>query len=77
MRPDDFRAYGTFDANHVAILRQDKHFLQTDRNELSLAPRHLGVTSGVSKKISEPMVRLAQTMHLFCTNIDLSPKRMK
>jgi hypothetical protein len=27
-------------------------------------PRHLGVPSGVSKIISEPMVRLAQTVHL-------------
>jgi hypothetical protein len=37
-----------------------------DRNELPLEPRHLGVTSGVSKMISEPMVCLAQTMHLSC-----------
>jgi hypothetical protein len=35
-----------------------------DRNELPLEPCHLGVPSGVCKMISEPMVCLAQTMHL-------------
>ena len=39
-----------------------------DRNELSLEPRHLGVLEGVSKMISEPMVRLVQTVHLSCTD---------
>jgi hypothetical protein len=33
-------------------------------NELSLEPSHLGVPSGVSKTLSEPMVHLAQTVHL-------------
>jgi hypothetical protein len=31
-------------------------------------PRHLGVPSGASKTIYEPMVRLTQTEHLSCTN---------
>jgi hypothetical protein len=35
-----------------------------DRNDLPLEPRHLGVPSSVSKMISVPMVRLAQTVHL-------------
>jgi hypothetical protein len=34
-----------------------------DRNKLSLKPPHLGVASGASKVIFEPMVHLAQTMH--------------
>jgi hypothetical protein len=38
--------------------------LQTDQNELPLEPHHLGVTSVVSKTISKPMVRSAQTVHL-------------
>jgi hypothetical protein len=33
-------------------------------NKLPLEPRHLGVPSDASKMISEPMVRVAQTMHL-------------
>jgi len=39
-----------------------------DRKELPLEPRHLVVPSGASKTISKPMVRLAQTMHLSCTD---------
>jgi hypothetical protein len=35
--------------------------------ELSLVPYHLGVPSGASKMIFEPMIRLAQTVHLSCT----------
>jgi hypothetical protein len=48
-----------------------------DRNELPLERRHLGVPSGASKMISEPMVRLAQTVHLSGVNISTIPKRTK
>jgi len=51
-------------ANHAPILRQHSLYFQMDRNELPLEPRHVGVPSGASKMISEPMVRLAQIMHL-------------
>jgi hypothetical protein len=61
---NDFQAYHTFSANRAPILRQDWHYLQLDRNELPLEPRHLGVPSGASKRISQPMVRLAQAVHL-------------
>ena len=46
-----------------------------DRNEVPHDPRHLGVPSGASKMISEPMVRLAQTMHLSCVKINTISKR--
>jgi hypothetical protein len=39
-----------------------------DQIELSLDPHNLGVPSSASKTISEPMVRLAQTIHLSCTD---------
>ena len=65
---NDFRACGTFCTNHAPILRQYYHYLQTDRNELSVQPRYLVVRSGASKMIPEPMVRLAQTVHLSCTD---------
>ena len=39
----------------------------------SLELRHLGVPLGVSKTISEPMVRLAQTVHLSTPTITPSP----
>jgi hypothetical protein len=35
-----------------------------DQNEIPLEPHHLGVPLGASKMISEPMVRLAQTVYL-------------
>ena len=37
-------------------------------------PRHLGVPSSASKMISEPMVCLAQTEHLSCTNTNTVSK---
>jgi hypothetical protein len=73
----DFRAYGTFDANRAPILYQDEHNLQTNRDELPFYPRHLGVPSGVSKMISEPMVRLAQIMQLLCTETNTISKRIE
>jgi hypothetical protein len=48
-----------------------------DRNKLPLQPRHLEVSSGASKMIFEPMVCLAQTMHISCTDIDTISKRSK
>ena len=46
-----------------------------DQNELPLEPRHLVIPSGASKMISEPMVRLVQSMHLSCTDADNTSKR--
>ena len=39
-----------------------------DQNELPLDPRNIGVPSGASNRISEPMVRLAPTVHLSYTD---------
>ena len=44
------------------------------RNELPLEPRHLVVPSGVTKTISEPMVRLVQIMHLSYTDANTTSK---
>jgi hypothetical protein len=65
----DFQAYGMFGTNRAPILHQDYHCLQTDSNKLPLESRHPGVSFGVSKTISEPMVYLVQTVHLSCTYI--------
>jgi hypothetical protein len=46
-----------------------------DQNELPFEPRHLGVPSDASKMISEPMVHLAQTMHLSCTKTNTISKQ--
>jgi hypothetical protein len=58
-----------FGANRAPVLRQDYHYLQTEKNELSLEPHHLGVSSRASKTISEPMVCSAQTVRLSCVKI--------
>jgi hypothetical protein len=72
---NDFWAYGTFGANRAPILNQDKHCIQTDRNEVPFEPRHLGVPSGASKMISEAMVHLPQTVHLSCTETNTVSKQ--
>jgi hypothetical protein len=45
--------------------------------ELPLEPCHLGVPSGMSKTISEPMRYLAQTVHLSCTDTYTVSRRTK
>ena len=72
---NDFRAYGSTDANRAPILRQDKHYFQMDRNDLPLEPCNLVLPLGASKMIYEPMVCLAQTMHLSSTNTNTVSKR--
>jgi hypothetical protein len=73
----DFSAYATFSANRAPILSQDNHYLRTDQNEHPLEPRHLGVPSGVSKTISEPMVPSTQTVQLSCIQISTISKQTK
>jgi hypothetical protein len=48
-----------------------------NRNELPLEPRNLGVPSGASKMISNPMVRLAQTVHLSCSDTNVVPEQIE
>ena len=64
-----------FDANHAPILRQDEHYLQTDKNEVPLEPRHLRVTSGASKTILEPTVHLAETVQQSRTDTNIVSKQ--
>jgi hypothetical protein len=72
---NDFWAYGTVSVNRAPILRQDYHCLQTDQNKLPVEPHKLGVPSSASKTISKRMVRLAQIVHLSCTNPNTISKR--
>jgi hypothetical protein len=71
----DFRADGTFDINCSPFLHQDYHCLHTDSNKRPLEARHLRVSSGASKTIFEPIVRLVQTVHLYCTDTYTVSKR--
>jgi hypothetical protein len=74
---NDFWGYGMFGANCAPILRQDWHYLQTVQNEFPLEPRHLGVPSGVSKMISEPMVLWRKSCTYLAPTLTLSPNRSK
>ena len=51
-----------------------KYRLRMDRNEIRQDPRHVGVPSGASKMISEPMVSLTQIVHLSCVKISTISK---
>ena len=73
----DFLAYGMFHANRAPILRQDYHSVQTDRTDLPLEPLHLGLSSGASIMVSEPMVHYAQTMHQSCTKTNTVSKQIE
>jgi hypothetical protein len=75
MTQHDFWSDGTFDTNRTPILCQDYHYLKKDSNKLPFQPRYLGVLSGVSKTISEPMVRSTQTVQLHCTNTNTVSKQ--
>jgi hypothetical protein len=48
-----------------------------DQIKLPIEPHDLGVLSGASKMIYEPMVHLVQTMHLSCTNTNIVSKWTK
>jgi hypothetical protein len=48
-----------------------------DSNKLPIEPRHLGLSWGTSKTISEPMVLSAQTVHLYCINTNIVSKRIE
>jgi hypothetical protein len=63
--------------NRAPILRQDKHYLQMVWNGHPLEPHHLGVPSGASKMIYEPMVCLAQNMQLSCADTNTVSKQIE
>jgi hypothetical protein len=72
VRPKNFSSL-SFGANCTP--RLDYHYLQIDQNELPLEPCHLLVPKGASNRISEPMVRSVQTMHLYCIDTNIVSKR--
>ena len=72
-----FQACGTFDANHTPILHRHQYCLQMERSEIPHDQRHLGVPSGASKMISDPMVRFTQTVLLSCIKISTMSERPK
>jgi len=75
VRPKRFLSLWNVRRKPCTNLGQDLRYLQMYRNELSLVPHHLGVPLGVSITISEPIVRLAQTMHLSCIDTNTISKQ--
>jgi hypothetical protein len=74
---NDIWAYVTFNANRAPILHWHYHCLQMEWNEIPRDQCHIGDLSGVSKTISDPMLCLAQTMHLSCVKISTISKQTK
>jgi hypothetical protein len=74
---NDFWAYDMFSTNHAPILNPHQHYLQIDQTTIPHDPHHLGLPSGASKTISEPVVRSAQTLHLSCVKISTISKRIE
>jgi hypothetical protein len=60
-------------AQTVHLLWQDYNYLQMERNQLPLEPRHLGVPS--PKMISKPMARSVKTVQLSYVKINIISKQ--
>jgi hypothetical protein len=56
-----------------SVLEIDSISKWTEMGEFPVDPRYVGVPSIVPKMISKPMVCLAQTVHLSCVGLTLSP----
>jgi hypothetical protein len=66
---NDFRASSTLGANRAPILRQRLPLSPNGLNQASTWASSLGVPSGVSKMIFEPLVCSVQTVDLSCVKI--------
>jgi hypothetical protein len=68
-----------FGANHAPMLHLGHYLqmvrLQIGQNEIPHGPRPLGHPSCAFKMFSEPMVRLVQTVHIYCVKISTLCKR--
>jgi hypothetical protein len=72
---NDFWVYIISSANHAPISHRYYHYLQMERSGIPHDPCQLGVPSGASKMISEPMVHSTQTVHLSCIKISTVSKQ--
>jgi hypothetical protein len=72
---NDFWAVGMLGANCVAILHRHKQGHQTKTSEIPQDLCHLGVPSGASKTMFEPMYHSTQTVHLSCVKISTMSER--
>jgi hypothetical protein len=63
-----------FGANRAPILHRQQRCLQMDQNEIPQDPCHLGVSSGASKTIFQPIVCSVQIVPLSCVKISTISK---
>jgi hypothetical protein len=63
-----------FDTNRALSCIKISTISEKDQNELPFEPPHTMVPSSASKSISGPVVRLAQTMLLSCTDTNIISK---
>jgi hypothetical protein len=74
---NNFWAYVTLSTKRCTNLASRLALSLNRPKRLSVEPHHLGVPSGVSKTISEPVVHLAQTVHKSCTKTNTVSKWTK
>jgi hypothetical protein len=67
---NDFHAHGTFGTNNDLSCAEIKTIPKRIEMSFPLDPCLLGVQSRAPKMISEPVVHLAQTVHLTCVKIN-------
>jgi hypothetical protein len=77
VRPKQFSSLWYIRCKPCTYLVSRLAIYPTNRNELPLEPGHLGVPLGASKTISDPMVHLAQTVHLSCSDTNTVSERTK
>jgi hypothetical protein len=74
VRPKLFMTYGTFNANRAPIFCST---ISKRTKQISTRPSSPRSTTGASKPIYEPMVRLTQTEHLSCTDANTVSKQIE
>jgi hypothetical protein len=72
---NDFWANGTFSAKPCTYIVPTLTVSPNGSKRDSTWPTRLGLPSGAFKTISEPIIRLAQTVHLSCVKISTISKR--
>jgi hypothetical protein len=77
VRPKLYMMYWYVQCKPCAFLASRFALSANGPNRTPPDPHHLGVPSGVSKTICEPMVHLTQTEHLSCTDANTVSKHIE
>jgi hypothetical protein len=77
VRPKLFMSLWFITCNPCTYLESRLALSPNGPNRAAPDPRHLGVPSGASQMIYEPMVCLTQTEHLSCTDANIVSKQIE